>query len=139
MLMSFTCKWKMKNKNSILQPHSWSSCHWWSCINIQFYDWYLLIILSLEESIFSYSIQPLHLLSYAWYAIILYLWFNRVQCISCSKACHCSEICTNRPFRKEKKISIVKVKQIIWFLMHFVYYVFDCGNLFCFHCWALIH
>ncbi|KAH9806245.1 Histone-lysine N-methyltransferase ASHR3 [Citrus sinensis] len=33
----------------------------------------------------------------------------RVQYISCSKACHCSETCNNRPFRKEKKIKIVKV------------------------------
>ncbi|KAH1127124.1 hypothetical protein GLYMA_06G223300v4 [Glycine max] len=32
----------------------------------------------------------------------------RVQCISCSKACRCSENCNNRPFRKEKKIKIVK-------------------------------
>lgn len=37
----------------------------------------------------------------------------RVQCISCSKACHCSETCTNRPFRKEKKIKIVKVRNFI--------------------------
>ncbi|KAK9274761.1 hypothetical protein L1049_022013 [Liquidambar formosana] len=38
----------------------------------------------------------------------------RVQCISCSKACHCSEICTNRPFRKEKKIKIVKTELCGW-------------------------
>lgn len=36
-------------------------------------------------------------------------WSNRVQSISCSKACHCSDMCTNRPFRKEKKVKIVKV------------------------------
>lgn len=38
----------------------------------------------------------------------------RVQCISCSKACRCSETCTNRPFRKEKKISIVKTALCGW-------------------------
>lgn len=34
----------------------------------------------------------------------------RVQCISCSKACRCLENCNNRPFRKEKKIKIVKFR-----------------------------
>lgn len=43
-----------------------------------------------------------------------FTWSNRVQCISCSKACRCSENCTNRPFRKDKKIKIVKVKIILW-------------------------
>ncbi|EEF33976.1 set domain protein, putative [Ricinus communis] len=38
----------------------------------------------------------------------------RVQCISCSRACHCSENCTNRPFRKEKKIKIVKTEFCGW-------------------------
>ncbi|XAR66718.1 Histone-lysine N-methyltransferase [Bertholletia excelsa] len=38
----------------------------------------------------------------------------RVQCISCSKACRCSEMCTNRPFRKEKKIKIVKTELCGW-------------------------
>lgn len=39
---------------------------------------------------------------------------NRVQCISCSKACRCSENCKNRPFRKDKKIKLVKVKLLLW-------------------------
>lgn len=38
----------------------------------------------------------------------------RVQCISCSKACHCRDTCTNRPFRKEKKIKIVKTELCGW-------------------------
>ncbi|CAJ2637434.1 unnamed protein product [Trifolium pratense] len=38
----------------------------------------------------------------------------RVQCISCSKACRCSENCKNRPFRKEKKISVVKTLFCGW-------------------------
>ncbi|XP_044463656.1 histone-lysine N-methyltransferase ASHR3 [Mangifera indica] len=38
----------------------------------------------------------------------------RVQSISCSKACHCSENCTNRPFRKEKKIKLVKTEFCGW-------------------------
>ncbi|CAI9098600.1 OLC1v1035276C1 [Oldenlandia corymbosa var. corymbosa] len=38
----------------------------------------------------------------------------RVQCISCSKACKCSERCTNRPFRNEKKISIVQTALCGW-------------------------
>ncbi|XP_012071581.1 histone-lysine N-methyltransferase ASHR3 isoform X2 [Jatropha curcas] len=38
----------------------------------------------------------------------------RVQCISCSRACHCSENCTNRPFRKEKKLKIVKTEFCGW-------------------------
>ncbi|GAV77697.1 SET domain-containing protein [Cephalotus follicularis] len=38
----------------------------------------------------------------------------RVQCISCSKACRCSETCNNRPFRKEKKIKIVKTELCGW-------------------------
>ncbi|KAH7521095.1 hypothetical protein JRO89_XSUnG0114900 [Xanthoceras sorbifolium] len=38
----------------------------------------------------------------------------RVQCLSCSKACRCSETCKNRPFRKEKKIKIVKTESCGW-------------------------
>ncbi|KAJ7955686.1 Histone-lysine N-methyltransferase [Quillaja saponaria] len=38
----------------------------------------------------------------------------RGQCISCSKACRCSENCRNRPFRKEKKIKIVKTELCGW-------------------------
>ncbi|CAN1328789.1 Histone-lysine N-methyltransferase ASHR3 [Linum perenne] len=39
---------------------------------------------------------------------------TRVQCISCSKSCRCSENCTNRPFRKDKKIRIVKTELCGW-------------------------
>ncbi|XP_039686495.1 histone-lysine N-methyltransferase ASHR3 isoform X1 [Medicago truncatula] len=38
----------------------------------------------------------------------------RVQCISCSKACRCSENCSNRPFRREKQIRIVKTEFCGW-------------------------
>ncbi|XP_024960491.1 histone-lysine N-methyltransferase ASHR3 isoform X1 [Cynara cardunculus var. scolymus] len=38
----------------------------------------------------------------------------RLQCISCSKACRCSEICTNKPFRKDKKIKIVLTDSCGW-------------------------
>ncbi|XP_073018313.1 histone-lysine N-methyltransferase ASHR3 [Primulina eburnea] len=38
----------------------------------------------------------------------------RVQSISCSKACRCSEKCANRPFRKEKKIQLVKTELCGW-------------------------
>ncbi|XP_077238200.1 SET domain group 4 [Tasmannia lanceolata] len=38
----------------------------------------------------------------------------RVQCISCSKACNCSGTCTNRPFRKEKKVKVVKTQFCGW-------------------------
>ncbi|CAO2841592.1 unnamed protein product [Amaranthus hypochondriacus] len=38
----------------------------------------------------------------------------RVQSISCSKACHCSEACTNKPFRKDKKIRLVKTELCGW-------------------------
>ncbi|KAL0916721.1 hypothetical protein M5K25_014254 [Dendrobium thyrsiflorum] len=34
--------------------------------------------------------------------------------LSCTKACHCSEMCTNRPFRKEKKIKVVKTDLCGW-------------------------
>ncbi|XP_038700516.1 histone-lysine N-methyltransferase ASHR3 isoform X2 [Tripterygium wilfordii] len=40
--------------------------------------------------------------------------FCRVQCISCSKFCRCSETCTNRPFRRVKKIKIVKTELCGW-------------------------
>lgn len=38
----------------------------------------------------------------------------RVQSMSCSKACRCSELCTNKPFRKEKKIKLVKTTFCGW-------------------------
>ncbi|KAL2458221.1 Histone-lysine N-methyltransferase ASHR3 [Abeliophyllum distichum] len=38
----------------------------------------------------------------------------RVQCISCSKGCLCKGKCKNRPFRKEKKIQIVKTELCGW-------------------------
>ncbi|KAL0798260.1 hypothetical protein Bca101_053434 [Brassica carinata] len=38
----------------------------------------------------------------------------RVQCVSCSKRCGCPETCGNRPFRKDKKIKIVKTKLCGW-------------------------
>ncbi|KAK1429775.1 hypothetical protein QVD17_11993 [Tagetes erecta] len=38
----------------------------------------------------------------------------RHQHISCSKACQCSEMCTNRPFRKDKKIKVVLTKHCGW-------------------------
>ncbi|CAH1449279.1 unnamed protein product [Lactuca virosa] len=38
----------------------------------------------------------------------------RLQCISCSKACKCSERCTNKPFRKDKKIKIVLTERCGW-------------------------
>nr|GEU29092.1 histone-lysine N-methyltransferase ASHR3 [Tanacetum cinerariifolium] len=38
----------------------------------------------------------------------------RSQSISCSKACRCSERCTNKPFRKEKKIKIVLTELCGW-------------------------
>ncbi|KAJ9550804.1 hypothetical protein OSB04_014849 [Centaurea solstitialis] len=38
----------------------------------------------------------------------------RLQYISCSKACRCSEICTNRPFRKDKKMKIVLTDRCGW-------------------------
>jgi len=34
--------------------------------------------------------------------------------ISCSKNCRCSDLCTNRPFRKDKKIKIVKTERCGW-------------------------
>ncbi|KAJ4839773.1 Histone-lysine N-methyltransferase ashr3 [Turnera subulata] len=39
---------------------------------------------------------------------------SRVQCISCSRACRCPENCTNRPFRKEKKIKLVETEFCGW-------------------------
>ncbi|MCL7033204.1 hypothetical protein MKW94_004180 [Papaver nudicaule] len=38
----------------------------------------------------------------------------RGQSISCSKSCHCSEACTNRPFRKEKKVKVVRTQFCGW-------------------------
>ncbi|KAL3362674.1 hypothetical protein AABB24_012135 [Solanum stoloniferum] len=38
----------------------------------------------------------------------------RVQCISCSKACHCSDMCSNRPFRRDRKIQVVKTELCGW-------------------------
>ncbi|XP_031121879.1 histone-lysine N-methyltransferase ASHR3 isoform X2 [Ipomoea triloba] len=38
----------------------------------------------------------------------------RVQSISCSKACRCSGKCSNRPFREEKKIKLVKTELCGW-------------------------
>ncbi|PIA46038.1 hypothetical protein AQUCO_01600362v1 [Aquilegia coerulea] len=38
----------------------------------------------------------------------------RVQSISCSKDCNCSETCTNRPFRKEKKVKVAKTEHCGW-------------------------
>ncbi|KAK9076781.1 hypothetical protein SSX86_005115 [Deinandra increscens subsp. villosa] len=40
--------------------------------------------------------------------------YNRHQSISCSKACGCSEMCTNKPFRKDKRIKIVLTKHCGW-------------------------
>ncbi|KAE8814763.1 histone-lysine N-methyltransferase ASHR3-like [Hordeum vulgare] len=34
--------------------------------------------------------------------------------ISCSQACKCSKKCTNRPFRREKKIGVVKTEHCGW-------------------------
>ncbi|KAG6531437.1 hypothetical protein ZIOFF_005244 [Zingiber officinale] len=34
--------------------------------------------------------------------------------ISCSKDCHCSDMCRNRPFRKEKKTKVVKTEYCGW-------------------------
>ncbi|PKA65475.1 Histone-lysine N-methyltransferase ASHR3 [Apostasia shenzhenica] len=34
--------------------------------------------------------------------------------LSCSKACHCSDMCTNRPFRRDKRIKIVKTEFCGW-------------------------
>ncbi|KAG0482042.1 hypothetical protein HPP92_010126 [Vanilla planifolia] len=34
--------------------------------------------------------------------------------LSCSKACHCSDMCKNRPFRKEKRIKVVKTEFCGW-------------------------
>ncbi|CAL5020960.1 unnamed protein product [Urochloa decumbens] len=34
--------------------------------------------------------------------------------MSCSKNCRCSDLCTNRPFRRDKKIKIVKTERCGW-------------------------
>ncbi|KZV29601.1 histone-lysine N-methyltransferase ASHR3-like [Dorcoceras hygrometricum] len=46
--------------------------------------------------------------------LLIGVWKRRVQSISCSKACLCSEKCVNRPFRKEKKIQLVKTELCGW-------------------------
>ncbi|XP_047323284.1 histone-lysine N-methyltransferase ASHR3 [Impatiens glandulifera] len=38
----------------------------------------------------------------------------KVQYISCSKACRCSENCNNRPFQKERKVKVVKTENCGW-------------------------
>ncbi|XP_017250909.2 histone-lysine N-methyltransferase ASHR3 [Daucus carota subsp. sativus] len=38
----------------------------------------------------------------------------RYQNMSCSKACRCSNTCTNRPFQKHKRIEVVKTKSCGW-------------------------
>ncbi|XP_059285496.1 uncharacterized protein LOC132038994 isoform X4 [Lycium ferocissimum] len=38
----------------------------------------------------------------------------RVQSISCSKACHCSDMCSNRPFRRDRRIKLVKTELCGW-------------------------
>ncbi|RLM78682.1 histone-lysine N-methyltransferase ASHR3-like isoform X1 [Panicum miliaceum] len=38
----------------------------------------------------------------------------RAVLMSCSKNCRCSDLCINKPFRKDKKIKIVKTKQCAW-------------------------
>ncbi|BBN15491.1 protein MpASHR3 [Marchantia polymorpha subsp. ruderalis] len=38
----------------------------------------------------------------------------RVQSMSCSKDCVCKKVCTNRPYRKEKRLKIVKTLQCGW-------------------------
>ena len=41
--------------------------------------------------------------------ICFLIWYDcRGLSISCSKACHCADSCQNRPFRKDKKIKVVK-------------------------------
>lgn len=42
------------------------------------------------------------------------LWGGRVQSMSCSKDCKCSHKCSNKPFRKDKRLKVVKVR----FLKH---------------------
>ena len=41
--------------------------------------------------------------------IEIWLSFIRGLSMSCSKSCRCSDLCSNRPFRKDKKFKIVKV------------------------------
>lgn len=38
------------------------------------------------------------------------LWGGRVQSMSCSKDCKCSDKCCNKPFRKDKRLKVVKVR-----------------------------
>ena len=37
-------------------------------------------------------------------------YYCRCSLVSCSQACHCSVKCSNKPFRREKMIKIVKVR-----------------------------
>ncbi|OEL33499.1 Histone-lysine N-methyltransferase ASHR3 [Dichanthelium oligosanthes] len=38
----------------------------------------------------------------------------RCSLVSCSQACHCSVKCSNKPFRKEKRIEIIKTQKCGW-------------------------
>ncbi|PVH37008.1 hypothetical protein PAHAL_6G218300 [Panicum hallii] len=38
----------------------------------------------------------------------------RCSLVSCSQACHCSVKCSNKPFRREKMIEIIKTQQCGW-------------------------
>jgi len=38
----------------------------------------------------------------------------RVQSMSCSKACKCSDKCCNKPFRKDKRLKVVKTQHCGW-------------------------
>nr|CAB3481089.1 unnamed protein product [Digitaria exilis] len=40
--------------------------------------------------------------------------YCRCSLVSCSQACHCSVKCSNKPFRKEKRIKIVKTQHCGW-------------------------
>lgn len=55
--------------------------------------------------------------------------YNRVQCISCSKACRCSKKCANRPFQKVKKIQIVKVNLVDFVLNLVLPFGFSPSNI----------
>ncbi len=41
--------------------------------------------------------------------ILELLWGGRVQSMSCSKNCNCRDNCCNMPFRKERRLKVVKV------------------------------
>lgn len=38
----------------------------------------------------------------------------RVQSMSCSKSCECRDKCTNKPFRKERRVKVVKTEHCGW-------------------------